>query len=87
VELSGGCLPGISPAILGRLYRVAGYLYACLSILSHMEELQPIIVKLGFYVLIKWMYWYSFVIYILWGYKPDGEKIYRYNARGQREMK
>ena len=29
--------------------------------------IEPIIVKLGFYVLIKWMYHYSFVIYIFMG--------------------
>jgi len=28
---------------------------------------EPIIVKLGFYVLIKWMYHYSFIIYIIMG--------------------
>jgi hypothetical protein len=28
---------------------------------------EPIIVKLGFYILIKWMYPYSFVIYIIMG--------------------
>jgi len=28
---------------------------------------EPIIVKLGFYMLIKWLYWYSFIIYIIMG--------------------
>ncbi|MDR3563707.1 MAG: hypothetical protein P4N59_20050 [Negativicutes bacterium] len=28
---------------------------------------EPLIAKLGFYVLVKWMYWYSFIIYIIMG--------------------
>ena len=28
---------------------------------------EPIIVYFGFYVLIKWLYWYSFIIYIIMG--------------------
>jgi len=28
---------------------------------------EPIIVYLGFYVILKWLYWYSFIIYIVMG--------------------
>ena len=62
----------VMPIILMQIYQCfptwKSFLWAlvCVSfIFSFVVE--PIIVKLGFYVLIKWMHYYSFVIYIFMG--------------------
>jgi hypothetical protein len=49
--------------------------------------IEPIIVKLGFYVIIKWMYPYSFIIYIImglasrWMTKFFVDTTYKHNAK------